>query len=270
MAAAKYAYGTFNFKLEINGLTLGHFQNVTGLGHEIEVLTHQEGGVNDRQHKLPGQGSFPNVTLKLGYVASELAEDWHFNFAINPKSVGRKDGSIVMLDDAGEELMRWNFVRAWPVKWDGPEFNSGADNLAVETLEIAHEGLNRDGARRPAAAAGVSIGASASFGASIGGSASFGAGASLGASASVQASFNASAGASFSAEAGFSAGAQAGAQVGAQAKAQAQNAAAQVKAQAQQAAASAKAQAQNAAANAKAQAGANAKVEAGFSAKVGG
>ncbi|MEZ4466756.1 MAG: phage tail protein [bacterium] len=133
MAAAKYAYGTFNFKLEINGLTLGHFQSVSGLSHEIEVLTHQEGGVNDRQHKLPGQGSFPNVTLKLGYVASELAEDWHFNFAVNPKTVGRKDGSIVMLNDAAEEIVRWNFVRAWPVKWEGPEFNSGADNLAVET-----------------------------------------------------------------------------------------------------------------------------------------
>jgi len=244
--AADYSYGTFNFKLEVGGITLGHFQNVTGLSHEIEVLTHQEGGVNDRAHKLPGPGSFPNITLKLGYVASELAEDWHFNFGANPGSVGRKDGSIILLDDKLEEVVRWNFVRAWPVKWEGPELNSSADNQAVETLEIAHEGLLREGARRPAASAGVS----ASFSASFGASASIGGGISLNASAG--ASIGGSANANFQAQAGLQAGASAGLNANASAGAAA-NAAAKAKASV----------------GAQANAAVNANAQAGFQAKIG-
>lgn len=134
--------GKFRFKVEIDGLTVAHFQSVSGLSHEIEVLSHPEGGVNDRLHKLPGQGSYPNITLKMGYVDRAL-ESWHQDFSRSPGKVGRKNGSIILLDDANMEVKRWNFRRAWPVKWEGPDFDASQNQIAVESVEIAHEGIFR-------------------------------------------------------------------------------------------------------------------------------
>jgi phage tail-like protein len=136
-------FGKFRFVVEIDGLSLAHFQSVGGLSHEIEVLAQQEGGVNDRMHKLPGQGSYPNVVLKVGYIDNRLLEDWHFGYSKAPGGVGRKNGSIVMLDDAGQEKARWNFTRAWPVKWEGPELDASQSQIMVESVEIAHEGITR-------------------------------------------------------------------------------------------------------------------------------
>ena len=136
-------FGKYRFMVEIDGLAVAHFQSVGGLSHELEVLTYQEGGVNDRFHKLPAQGSYPNLTLKTGYVNQYALEDWHVGFTRAPEKVGRKNGSIVLHDDAGQELARWNFTRAWPVKWEGPELDGGATDIAVESMEIAHEGIVR-------------------------------------------------------------------------------------------------------------------------------
>ncbi len=136
-------FGKFKFLVEIDGLTIAHFQSINGLSHEVEVLTYQEGGVNDRLHKLPAQGSYPNLTLKTGYINTTVMEGWHVGYAKSPGTTGRKNGSIVLLNDDGSELCRWNFTRAWPVKWEGPELDSGGAQIAVETLEIAHEGLVR-------------------------------------------------------------------------------------------------------------------------------
>jgi len=55
----------------------------------------------------------------------------------------RKNGSIVLMDETGEEKLRWNFVNGWPTKWTGPSFNATSNEIAVETLEIVHEGLTK-------------------------------------------------------------------------------------------------------------------------------
>jgi phage tail-like protein len=136
-------YGKFRFLVEVDGLTLAHFQSVGGLNHEIQAVEYQEGGVNDRLHKLPGQGRYPNLTLKVGYVDNRLLEGWHRNFSQTPGKVGRKNGSIVLLNDDGAEIARWNFTRAWPVKWEGPELDATQSALLVESIEIAHEGITR-------------------------------------------------------------------------------------------------------------------------------
>ena len=136
-------YARFRFVVEIDGLQLAHFQSISGLGHEIEVLAQQEGGVNDRLHKLPGQGSYQNLVLKVGYIHNRLLEDWHVAFQRKPGATGRKNGSIVLHDDDGSEIARWNFTRAWPVKWEGPELDSSASEILVESVEIAHEGIVR-------------------------------------------------------------------------------------------------------------------------------
>ncbi len=139
------AYGKFRFKVEIDGLTLAHFQSISGLQHEIEALEFQEGGVNDHLHKLPAQGRYPNLVLKLGYVNNQMLEGWHQSFTKSPTSTRRKNGSIVLCDDAGEAVARWNFFEAWPVKWEGPQLDASSSELLVESVEIAHHGISRMG-----------------------------------------------------------------------------------------------------------------------------
>ena len=67
--------------------------------------------------------------------------DWHQDVVRG--DVERKNGSIVLLDRKGDEVARWNFVRAWPTKWNGPALNAEGSDIAIETLELAHEGLER-------------------------------------------------------------------------------------------------------------------------------
>jgi phage tail-like protein len=136
-------FGKFRFMVEVDGLSLAQFQTVSGLHHEIEAVEYQEGGVNDRLHKLPGQGRYPNLVLKVGYVDNRLLENWHRDFTNTPGKVGRKNGSIVLLNDDGTEAARWNFTQAWPVKWEGPELDASQNAILVESVEIAHEGITR-------------------------------------------------------------------------------------------------------------------------------
>lgn len=136
-AANSRPYGKFRFAVEISGLTVAHFQSVAGLAHEIEVYTHQEGGLNDRTHKLPAQGSYPNLVLKAGYAVDDTLESWHRKF---PRG-GRKNVTITLRDDAGQALKSWTFREAWPVKWEGPELDASQSQIAVQSIELAHNGL---------------------------------------------------------------------------------------------------------------------------------
>lgn len=141
----QHPYGAFRFKLEVDGVALGHFKSCSGLKHEIEVLEFQEGGSNEFKHKLVAQGSYPNIVLKLGFVSNGIAEDWHYEYAAADAKKGeRKTVRIYLLaDDAQTIVGQWTLKDAWPAKWEGPEFDGSSDNLAVETLEIAHHGILR-------------------------------------------------------------------------------------------------------------------------------
>lgn len=136
--ASSRPHGKFRFAVKIDGLAVAHFQSVTGLSHEVEVFTHQEGGLNDRTHKLPAQGSYPNVVLKAGYAVDGTLENWHRGF---PHQMGRKNVTIVLRDDAGNDLRSWTCAEAWPVKWEGPELDSSQSQLAMQSIELAHRGL---------------------------------------------------------------------------------------------------------------------------------
>lgn len=141
----QHPYGAFRFKLEVDGVALGHFKSCSGLKHEIEVLEFQEGGVNEFKHKLVGQGSYPNVVLKMGFVSNGIAEDWHYDYGTADAKKGeRKTVRIYLLDDDVQTVVgEWTLKDAWPAKWEGPELDGSSDNLAIETLEIAHHGILR-------------------------------------------------------------------------------------------------------------------------------
>jgi phage tail-like protein len=132
-------YSALNFLVELEGISIGAFKECSGLTSELTVIEYRNGSDRGTVHKLPGMRKFTNITLKRGITKDRQLWDWH-KTALDG-SVQRKNGSIVLLDDSGQEVLRWNFHQAWPTKYEAPSFNASSNEVAIETLEIAHEGL---------------------------------------------------------------------------------------------------------------------------------
>jgi phage tail-like protein len=132
----------YNFKLEIDGISRNGFRECSGLDVTSDPIDYREG--TDKAYsprKLPGQSKYSNIVLKSGITDDHSLWDWRKK-VIDGKTE-RKHGSIVLMDESGEEKLRWNFVDGWPTKWSGPSFNATANEVAVETLEIVHEGVTK-------------------------------------------------------------------------------------------------------------------------------
>jgi phage tail-like protein len=129
----------FNFRVEIEGLQVAAFHECSGLESSIDVIEHREGGGPIR--KLPGINKFPNIVLKRGITDNRELYDQHLN-ALDGR-IQRKSGSIILMDRADQEVARWNFEQAWPAKWTGPSLTAEGNDVAIETLELAHEGIRR-------------------------------------------------------------------------------------------------------------------------------
>jgi len=136
-------YGSYDFLVEIDGITRASFQEASGFDSSIDVTEYREGGDNETLRKLPAKTKFSNIVLKWGTADDTDLYDWHMQWIKGDPAAKRKNGSIVILDRQGNEKIRWNFTNAWPVKWTGPTFNAKGNDLAIETLELAHEGLAR-------------------------------------------------------------------------------------------------------------------------------
>lgn len=134
-------YLNFNFLVEIDGITRAAFHEVSGFDSTIDVIEHREGGKNTTPLKLPGMTKHSNIVLKWGMTDDQELYRWHRD--VVKGTVLRRNGSIVLLDRRGQEVARWNFFNAWPAKWDGPDFNAEGNDVAIETLELAHEGVER-------------------------------------------------------------------------------------------------------------------------------
>jgi phage tail-like protein len=134
-------FNNFAFLVEIDGITRAGFHDVTGFDSTIDIIEHREGGENITTRKLPGIVKFSNIVLKWGATDDLELYQWH-RAAVNG-AVDRRNGSIVALDRQQREVARWNFINAWPSKYDGPDFNSEGNDVAIETLELAHEGVER-------------------------------------------------------------------------------------------------------------------------------
>jgi len=133
------SYPNCRFYVEIGGMAQAVFTEVSGLQLEMEVMEYQEGGNNDFVHRLPGRTKSSNLTLKRGMTNSN--EFFRGYAGLAQEKITPKNVSVVMFDVAGNELARWNLIKAYPVKWIGPQFNAHDAAAAVETLELAHERL---------------------------------------------------------------------------------------------------------------------------------
>jgi phage tail-like protein len=131
----------FRFLVEIDGIVQAGFTECSGFGSDVEVIDYREGGDSTTVRKLPGKTSYPDVTLKWGVTDSRELYDWH-RAAING-AVERKNGSIILQNDLGEEAVRWNFFDAWPSKWAGAALNATGNAVAVDTLTVTCERVER-------------------------------------------------------------------------------------------------------------------------------
>jgi len=135
-------YLSFSFLVEIEGLIVGGFTEVSGLQVETEIEDYREGGLNEYVHRLAGPVRYPaNLTFKHGLTDADVLWSWYQQVAHG--IIRRKNGSILLRDSSGVGVWRWNFVGAYPVKWIGPELRAGTAEVAVETLELAHRGLSK-------------------------------------------------------------------------------------------------------------------------------
>jgi phage tail-like protein len=132
---------SFRFTVSFEDLPPGGFSDCTGLQSETEVQEYAEGGLNTHTWRLPGRSKQSNVTLKRGIVNKTL---WDWYEAIRNGRFKARNASILVHDPSGsDDLIEFQLVDAFPVKWIGPELSAAQNNLAIETLELAHQGLLR-------------------------------------------------------------------------------------------------------------------------------
>lgn len=142
-------YTGYNFEVLINGVSddgaavKGSFAEASGLEVTIDPIEYRNGAEDIRMRKIPGLKKFTNITLKRGLLG-DLAF-WNWVVEAQNGLVRRVEGSVILLNENRQEVMRWNFKRGWPAKWTGPGLNAKNNEIAMETLEICHEGLTIDG-----------------------------------------------------------------------------------------------------------------------------
>jgi phage tail-like protein len=132
----------YNFKVEIDGISRNGFRECSGLDTTSDPILYREGDSKVyTEQKLPGLVKYGAITLKYGITDDHSLWDWRKK-TIDGKTE-RKNGSIILMDTASEEKVRFNFVNAWPSKYTAPTFNAQGNEVAIETFEIQHEGLVR-------------------------------------------------------------------------------------------------------------------------------
>ncbi len=134
-------YKNFRFRVEIDGIQQAGFSECSGLGSRIAVIEYREGGEPARVRKLPGRISYNDITLRWGITNSRELWDW-FHAALNGQ-VDRRNVSIVLMDDAGVDVVRWRAVEAWPARWDGPTLSAMGNAIAIDSLTLTCEEIDR-------------------------------------------------------------------------------------------------------------------------------
>jgi phage tail-like protein len=134
-------YRGFNFLVEIDGITQAGFRECSGLEVSTDAIDYREGNDPNHVRKLTGLNTYSPLTLTRGITDSP--ELWRWRETVIDGRAERKNGSVILLDDAGVEKLRWNFSNAWPSRWTGPSFNATDNAVAVESIEITIEELKK-------------------------------------------------------------------------------------------------------------------------------
>src|SRR5262249_16029451 len=133
------------FKVEIEQIDSATFRKCSGLKTETEVFEYQEGGDNETTLKLIGPTKANNIVLTKGYVSDPAMFEWREEVASSASNpINGRTGSIGALDlPAKHEVARWNFTKAWPVRWEMTDFDASTGDAACEILELAVEKITK-------------------------------------------------------------------------------------------------------------------------------
>lgn len=140
-------FGAYNFLLEVSGITpdsktiIGGFKKMSGMLSETEIIEFKQG--NDKVvRKKPGRTTYSNIVLERGFTNSDDLWLWRKN--IEDGNIDRRSGTITILDqDMSTIVAQYNFYEGWPCKWHVPEVDSDQSGMAIETIEIAVEKVER-------------------------------------------------------------------------------------------------------------------------------
>jgi phage tail-like protein len=130
----------FHFRVEAEGLQI-NFTEVSGLDVETEIIEYRDGASRTyNKQKIPGMQKYANVVLKRGIMAADNGFfDWWNTVSLN--QVERRDVTISLLNEKHEPLMVWKVADAWPAKITGTDLKADGNEVAIETIELAHEGI---------------------------------------------------------------------------------------------------------------------------------
>lgn len=133
-------YLGYDFAVEIQGIIVGGFSEVSGLNFEVEVEDYREGGENQFVHYLPKGTKHGRLVLKRGFTDSDALWNWHLNVV---NGTHERNDLWILLREHGEEKWKWICEEALPVKWTGPDFKADGSAIAIESLELVHKGIRK-------------------------------------------------------------------------------------------------------------------------------
>lgn len=133
-------YRTYNFRVEIDSTPIASFSEVSGLSSDGDSVDYREGtDVSLSVRKLIGLRKYSNITLKRGYTQNNELWKWYRNIVNGVAD--RRSGAVILMDEERNDVMRWNFENAWINKIEAPSFNASGNEVAIEAIELVHEGL---------------------------------------------------------------------------------------------------------------------------------
>ncbi len=144
--AINYPYRVFRYQVEIEGITRAGFSEVSGMSANTDVVEYREGDdLRNTPRKLPGLTKFGNVTLRWGVSDDADFLDWLSSVAPTnnapPTGLVRHNVTVTLFDDAGSPGPSWQLINAWPVGYTVPDLNGTGAEVAIQSLEFCHEGL---------------------------------------------------------------------------------------------------------------------------------
>ncbi len=144
MADRNDPYRNCRFRLELGNVQEAAFSEATIADTAQDPIEYRDGNEPPTVRKIPGLIKYGNLTLKKGITDdSQKLFDWRKLVEDGKMKDARQNIALILMDEEGNDKSRWEFSQAWPTKYDAPDFNAKGTDIAIETLEIAHEGMKR-------------------------------------------------------------------------------------------------------------------------------
>lgn len=141
--AQKNPYKNYRFLVEIDGIVQAGFKEVTIPDSSQDPIDYREGSDQPTVRKIPGLIKYGNVSLKVGITDSMELYNWRKLVEDGKTDDYRRNMAIILINEQGDPTGRWEFSAAWPTKYDAPDLNATDNNIAIEAIDIVHEGMKR-------------------------------------------------------------------------------------------------------------------------------